>query len=64
MLLLDEPLNAVDEVTRDRLISLLKDVRDRSETTVLHVTHNREEAELLGGVVLRVEDGRVVTGDI
>jgi molybdate/tungstate transport system ATP-binding protein len=59
VLLLDEPLNAVDEATRDRLVKLLTDVRDRGETTVLHVTHSRAEADMLGGLVLRFEGGRV-----
>ena len=63
VLLLDEPLNAVDEVTHDRLVALLRDVRSRGETTVLHVTHSRAEAELLGAVLLRFEGGRVTADD-
>ncbi len=59
VLLLDEPLNAVDEVTHDRLVSHLRDVRSRGETTVLHVTHSRTEADLLGAVLLRFEGGQV-----
>jgi ABC-type sugar transport system ATPase subunit len=60
VLLLDEPLNAVDEGTRDRLVELLRRVRDARATTVLHVTHSREEAGLLGEVLLRLDGGRVV----
>ena len=63
VLLLDEPLNAVDEVTHDRLVSLLRTVRDRGETTVLHVTHSRAEADLLGAILLRFEGGRVTADD-
>jgi ABC-type sugar transport system ATPase subunit len=59
VLLLDEPLSAVDETTRARLVEVLQDVRARGETTVLHVTHSREEAGTLGGLVLRFEDGQV-----
>jgi len=59
VLLLDEPLNAVDEDTRDRLVTLLSAVRAEHATTVLHVTHNRAEADLLGDVILRLENGRV-----
>lgn len=59
VLLLDEPLNAVDEATWEQLVGLLKDVRRESPLTVLHVTHNSAEAELLGDVLLRFEDGRV-----
>ncbi len=59
VLLLDEPLNAVDEATRDRLIELLQGLRKDGTMTVLHVTHSRAEAELLGDRILRFEDGQV-----
>jgi molybdate/tungstate transport system ATP-binding protein len=59
VLLLDEPLNAVDEVTRDRLVSLLGTLRSEHATTVLHVTHNRIEAVLLGDVLLHIDAGCV-----
>ncbi len=64
VLLLDEPLNAVDEDTRARLVEVLRRVRDTRETTVLHVTHGRAEAEELGELVLRVEGGRVAPGAV
>jgi ABC-type sugar transport system ATPase subunit len=61
VLLLDEPLNAVDENTRDRLVELLRTVRTDHTMTVLHVTHSRAEAELLGERMLRFENGRVTS---
>jgi molybdate/tungstate transport system ATP-binding protein len=60
VLLLDEPLNAVDESTRDRLVAFLKELRERGDTTVLHVTHSRAEADMLGAMLLRFEGGKVV----
>jgi molybdate/tungstate transport system ATP-binding protein len=60
VLLLDEPLNAVDEDTRDRVVELLRRVRYARATTVLHVTHSRDEAALLGEVLLRLDGGRVI----
>lgn len=59
VLLLDEPLNAVDEATRDRLVTFLKELRERGDTTVLHVTHSRAEADVLGAMLLRFEGGKV-----
>ncbi len=59
VLLLDEPLNAVDEETRDQLVELLETVRRSGAVTVLHVTHSRAEADRLGDVVLRLDGGRV-----
>jgi molybdate/tungstate transport system ATP-binding protein len=58
-LLLDEPLNAVDEATRERMVALLRGLRNEHAITVLHVTHNRIEAELLGDTILQF-DGRSV----
>ncbi|MCE9567838.1 MAG: ATP-binding cassette domain-containing protein [Planctomycetes bacterium] len=59
VLLLDEPLNAVDEDTRDRIVELLRGVRTEHKMTVLHITHSNAEAELLGERILRFDAGRV-----
>ena len=59
VLLLDEPLNALDEQTRDQLLELLQGLRHAGTVTVLHVTHSRDEARRLGDVVLRLDDGRI-----
>ncbi len=59
VLLLDEPLASLDEDTRDHLVSLLVRLRDTREVTVLHVTHDRTEADRLADVVLRFQNGTV-----
>jgi ABC-type sugar transport system ATPase subunit len=59
LLLLDEPLSALDEDTRARLVALLRGIRQRGRVTVLHVTHSRHEARLLGDVILRLQAGRI-----
>jgi molybdate/tungstate transport system ATP-binding protein len=59
VLLLDEPLSSLDDDTRDTLVELLARLRDTREVTVLHVTHNRGEADRLGEIVFRLEDGVV-----
>jgi molybdate/tungstate transport system ATP-binding protein len=59
VLLLDEPLSSLDDDTRDTLIELLARLRSTREVTVLHVTHNRSEADRLGEIVFRLEDGTV-----
>lgn len=48
VLLLDEPLSALDELTREQITVLLRELRDRHTVTTLHVTHSRSEAEALG----------------
>jgi ABC-type sugar transport system ATPase subunit len=59
VLCLDEPLSALDDETRQQMYRLLKEVRQRSSVTVLHVTHSFQEAEVLADCLLRVEDGSV-----
>jgi molybdate/tungstate transport system ATP-binding protein len=59
VLLLDEPLSALDEDTRGGMVDLLREVQRRTGVTTLHVTHSLTEARrladrlfvLAGGVV-------------
>ncbi len=60
VLLLDEPLSALDEELRDDLAILLKRLQRELTLTALHITHSRHEAEQLADVRLRMEAGRVV----
>ncbi len=57
VLLLDEPLGALDEETRQEMYDLLRQVRRQSTVTVLHVTHNRSEAGRLADRLFRLSDG-------
>ena len=59
ILCLDEPLSALDDETRAGICELLESVRRREGVTVLHVTHNRSEAERLADVFLRLREGKV-----
>lgn len=58
-LLLDEPLSALDHVTRTQIVGLLKRIREETDVTCLHVTHNREETAALADVCLELDDGRL-----
>lgn len=62
VLLLDEPFSAVDAFTRMKLQDLLADVTRRHGVTLLLVTHDIEEAVLLGDrvVVLGTEAQGIV----
>jgi len=44
VLLLDEPLSALDPSIRDRLREVLRRIHIKTNTTVIHVTHDREVA--------------------
>ncbi len=58
-LLFDEPLSAVDEETREDMLALLKSVQRHTGATILHVTHNRSEAERLADTIYRFQDGQI-----
>ncbi len=59
VLLLDEPLSALDEDTRAEMHDLLRAVQREHRVTVLHVTHNLSEACRLADLVLELRNGRV-----
>jgi ABC-type sugar transport system ATPase subunit len=59
-LLLDEPLNGLDDATRDKMIELLKHVQRTTGVTLLHVTHSQDDAVRLADRRLQFEDGRIM----
>lgn len=60
VMLLDEPLAAVDPSRRAELRELLRHIHEGFETTAVHVTHDLDEAAELGDRIAVVLDGRVV----
>jgi molybdate transport system ATP-binding protein len=63
VLLLDEPLAAVDVPLRRRILPYLQRVRDELVVPIIYVSHDREEVEALADVVVMVESGRVTGVD-
>lgn len=60
VLLLDEPLSALDPITKLRLAEELRSIFARLGKTVVMVTHNLGEARFFGGRALLMRDGRIV----
>lgn len=60
LLLLDEPLSALDEQTKLDIISDLKSINRRLSLPVIYVTHSREEAVALGERAVLYEAGRIL----
>jgi len=52
LLLMDEPFGAVDDSTRNELQQMLTNLWQENQTTILFVTHNIDEAVVLGDRVL------------
>lgn len=63
VLLMDEPLGALDHALRIHMIAELRAMHDRLGNTILYVTHDREEALMLSDTVIIMRDGRVVAQD-
>jgi molybdate/tungstate transport system ATP-binding protein len=59
ILCLDEPLNALDDETRREMYALLANVRKSTGVTILHVTHNLDEAQQLADRMFRLQNGKV-----
>ncbi len=59
VLCLDEPLSALDDQTRGEIVAVLSEIRNRTGITILHITHNRSEAERLADRILHLRDGRL-----
>ncbi len=60
VLLLDEPLSALDGATRERLRRELKRIHRAYGTTIIHVTHNFEEVFSLADRVAVMNGGGIV----
>jgi NitT/TauT family transport system ATP-binding protein len=57
ILLMDEPFGSLDAITRARLQRELRGILDRTETTLLFVTHSIDEALVLGDRVVVLGGG-------
>lgn len=59
-LLLDEPLTALDVVTKARILDDLRAWNRRHRIPILYVTHDREEVFALGESALLLDDGHII----
>ncbi|WP_245906091.1 molybdenum ABC transporter ATP-binding protein [Teichococcus aestuarii] len=60
LLLLDEPLAALDAPRRQEVLPFLEALRDRAGLPMLYVTHAIEEADRLADTLVLLEGGRVL----
>lgn len=60
VLLLDEPLGALDPVTKEALAAELRALHRQTGATILHVTHDQQTARMLGEVIGVLQEGRLL----
>ncbi len=60
LLLLDEPLSALDQQLRERLQSEIKQIQRKLKVTTIYVTHSQDEAFAISDRVAILKDGIVV----
>ena len=62
LLLLDEPLSALDERLKQQILPFLRRIRDEARVPMLYVTHAHSELDYLADRVLGMERGRLLAG--
>lgn len=60
VLLMDEPFGALDPLTRAEMQDMVRDLMARMRKTVLLVTHDLDEALMLGDRIVLLSQGRLV----
>lgn len=60
VLLFDEPLAALDPPTKEALCREIAALHRQLGTTILHVTHDQQEARILGGAIGVMRGGRLL----
>ena len=63
LVLLDEPLGALDRSLREHLLVEMRSIFSAVDVTVLYVTHDREEAFTIADQVAIIRNGRIVADD-
>lgn len=63
LLILDEPVSALDEPTRCEICGLLKTIQQDFSITTIHICHNLEEARIVSDRIAIISNGRIVQTD-
>jgi spermidine/putrescine ABC transporter ATP-binding subunit len=59
VLLMDEPLGALDKQLRERLQLEIKELHDQLGVTIIYVTHDQEEALVMSDRIAVMNEGRI-----
>jgi iron(III) transport system ATP-binding protein len=58
-LLLDEPLQNLNEELKDKMFELIVECAEKNGTTLVYITHDMKEAERIPGTVLSMNRGKL-----
>jgi molybdate transport system ATP-binding protein len=64
LLLLDEPLSAVDQALRERILPYIERVRDELLVPLIYVSHSAAEVDRVADHIITIEQGRVVPSGV
>jgi molybdate transport system ATP-binding protein len=60
LLLMDEPLSALDRATKDEILPFLERLRDRLSLPLVYISHSMAEVDRLADQIVLMEKGRVI----
>lgn len=60
IILMDEPFGALDPITRDTLQELVKNLQEKTNKTIVFVTHDMDEAIKLATRIVIMDEGRII----
>jgi ABC-type glutathione transport system ATPase component len=59
LLILDEPTTALDVLTQNQVLSLIKDIRNRQQFSLLFISHDMEVCRYISDAVAVMHDGNL-----
>ena len=63
VLLLDEPLSALDANLKTVMVSMIREINRKLDTTMIYVTHDQAEAAAVADKIALMHEGRIVQFD-
>lgn len=57
LLILDEPTTALDVLTQNQVVSLIKDIRDRQHLSILFISHDIEVCQYVSDTIVVMHNG-------
>ncbi len=59
VLFMDEPFSALDPQTREKMYSLIKKIKNEYNCSIIFVTHDHKDAEVLAERLIVIEEGTI-----